>query len=79
MAEGWDSGASTPTKAISPWRVNGSYLSEIYETSLAACNEFIREFCRHTRILYGRALAERVEYLSLDERTKQLVGVLLQL
>jgi hypothetical protein len=79
MAEGWDSDSCTNSRAASPWRVTGSYLSEIYETSLAACNEFINEFCRHVRILYGRTLAERVEYLSLDERSKQLIGVLLQL
>jgi hypothetical protein len=29
--------------------------------------------------LYGSALAERVEYLSLDERNKQLIGMLRQL
>jgi hypothetical protein len=56
-----------------------TYLSELYETSLDACNVFIYEFCRHVRILYGRTLAERVEYLSLDEQTKQLIGILRQL
>jgi hypothetical protein len=79
MAEDWDSDSYTNLRAASPWRVTGTYLSEIYETSLTACNEFVNEFCRHVKILYGRALAERVEYLSLDERSKQLIGVLLQL
>jgi hypothetical protein len=79
MADGWDSESSTDYKAASPWRVNGSYLSELYETSLPACNEFIREFCRHIRILFGHTLAERVEYLGLDKRNKQLIGILLQL
>jgi hypothetical protein len=59
--------------------VDATYLSELYATSLQACNEFVSEFCRHVRILYGRTLAERVEYLSLDEQTKQLIGILRQL
>jgi hypothetical protein len=59
--------------------MNGTYLSEIYDASLHACNEFISEFCHHIRILYGSALAERMEYLSLDERNKQLIGMLRQL
>jgi hypothetical protein len=79
MAEGWDSESVTGSKPASPWQMNGSYLSELYETSLTVCNEFIREFCRHVSILYGRALSERVENLSLDERNKRLAGVLLQL
>jgi hypothetical protein len=79
MAEGWDSDSCTNSRAASPWRVTGTYLSEIYDTSLTDCNEFINEFCRHVKILYGPALAERVEYLSFDERSKQLIGVLLRL
>jgi hypothetical protein len=79
MAEGWLSGSSGSSRCASPWRVDATYLSEIYATSLQACNEFVSEFCRHVRILYGRTLAERVEYLSLDEQTKQLIGILRQL
>jgi hypothetical protein len=59
--------------------MNGTYLSEVYDTSLDACNEFIRESCHHIRILYGNALAERVEHLNLDERNKRLIGMLHQL
>jgi hypothetical protein len=40
---------------------------------------FLREFCHHVNILYGSALAERMEYLSLDERHKRLIGMLQQL
>jgi hypothetical protein len=78
MAEGWNSRESSPREGASPFRITRDYLNDVYENSLIACNDFIREFCRHTRILYGRSLAERVEYLSLDERSKRLVGVLLQ-
>jgi hypothetical protein len=59
--------------------MTGAYLIEIYDASLNACNDFIREFCHHVRILYGSALAERMEYLSLDERHKRLIGMLQQL
>jgi hypothetical protein len=79
MAEGWLSGSSSSFRCASPWRVDATYLSELYDTSLHACNEFVSEFCRHVRILYGLTLAERVEYLSLDERNKQLIGILRQL
>jgi hypothetical protein len=79
MAEGWLSRSCSSSRCASPWRVDGTYLSGLYETSLDACNVFIYEFCRHVRILSGRTLAERVEYLSLDEQTKQLIGILRQL
>jgi hypothetical protein len=59
--------------------MTGAYLIEIYDASLNACNDFIREFCHHVRILYGSALAERMEYLNLDERHKRLIGMLQQL
>jgi hypothetical protein len=59
--------------------MNGCYLNEIYDASLDSCNDFIREFCHHVKILYGSALAERMEYLSLDERHKRLIGMLQQL
>jgi hypothetical protein len=75
MAEDWGSESA----ANSPWEVNATYLSELYDTSLHACNEFISEFCHHVRILYGSTLAERVQYLSLDERNKRLIGILRQL
>jgi hypothetical protein len=79
MAESWDSGSSANSRTASPWKVDVIYLSELYETSLLTCNEFIDEFCHHVKILYGSSLAERLQYLSIDERNKRLIGILLQL
>jgi hypothetical protein len=79
MSGSWHSESSGNSRCASPWKMNGAYLSEIYDASLDSCNEFISEFCHHIKILYGSALAERMEYLSLDERNKQLIGMLRQL
>jgi hypothetical protein len=79
MAEGSDSESAPNTRSDSPWSVDVTYLSEFYRTSLVICNEFIDEFCQHVRILYGGALAERLQSLGLDERGKRLIGILLQL
>jgi hypothetical protein len=79
MAEGSDSESAPNTRSESPWSVDVTYLSECYRTSLVICNEFIDEFCQHVRILYGSALADRLQSLGLDERDKRLIGILLQL
>jgi hypothetical protein len=79
MAEGWGSESSLNSRSESPWRVDVTYLSDLYETSLLICNEFIDEFCQHVRILYGSSLAERLQSLGIDERNKRLIGLLLQL
>jgi hypothetical protein len=79
MAEGFNSESSPSTRSDSPRSVDVTYLSEFYKASLVICNEFIDEFCQHVRLLYGGTLAERLQCLGLDERSKRLIGILLQL
>jgi hypothetical protein len=79
MAEGFDSESSPNTRSDSPWTVNVTYLSELYKASLIMCDEFLDEFCQHARLLYGGTTAERLHRLGLDERSKRLIGILLQL